>query len=90
MPEVLQRVARYNPFPGIVPKRLFHDLRSKEQQNRDKLGVPNTTLDKNLNIFATRPKIEFCIEMGNRSDPSLWHAKVLRYLMLIYRNPENG
>ena len=45
MPETLQKLAVYQEWDGIVPKKLFHDLRSKDHKERDSLGMPHKSLD---------------------------------------------
>ena len=71
MPEVLQDLTDYQDKDGIIPKKLFHDLRSEFQKKRDLLGVPRNTLAKQLNIFETRPTVKFCVEMGQPTLPSI-------------------
>ena len=46
MPEVLQDLTDYQDKDGIIPRKLFHDLRSEFQKKRDLLGVPRNTLTK--------------------------------------------
>ena len=53
------------------------------------MGVLNTTLDKNLNLFITRPKIAYCCQMGERTYPSIWHLKSLKTIIFIFLNPKN-
>ena len=75
MPEVLLNLALYQPWECIKPKQFFIDLRSEERQQRDKVGISSTTLDKKLNLFAYRPKIVFCVEMVETTEPSMWHSE---------------
>ena len=68
---------------------MFHDLRNLERKKRAQLGISNTTLDRKLNLFATRPKIAACVKMGQPTEPSLWHSEALELFIMIYRCPKN-
>ena len=45
MPETLQKLALSQEWEGIVPKKLFFDLRNESHKERDRLGVPHNSLN---------------------------------------------
>ena len=42
-----------------------------------------------MNLFATRPKIAACVEMGEPTEPSLWYSEALELFIMIYRCPKD-
>ena len=52
--------------------------------------MPHNSLDTQLQPFAIRPKIQYCIEMGYPTDPSVYHSDVMQFIMLIYKNPKDS
>ena len=51
--------------------------------------MPHNSLDTQLQPFAIKPKIQYCIEMGETTIPSLYYSDVMHHIMLIYNNPWN-
>ena len=89
MPEALQAVAKYQTWEGIVPKKLFHDFRSEELKAMHKIGTLSNTLKDKMDLFAIKPKMSFCAEMGEQTYPSVWHYDVLNLIVFCYCNPIN-
>ena len=89
MPESLEKVAQYQPFEGVVKNQLFFDFRSDQRKLSDRLGMPPTTLNAQFELYANKPTIQSSVEMGDPTDPSLWHSAELHRIMQIYRNPKN-
>ena len=89
MPECLEKVAHLQSFEGVIKNQLFFDFRSEQRKVSDRLGMSHTTLNAQFELYKTKPFISQCFEMGDATNPSLWHSAELHRIMLIYKNPKN-
>ena len=87
MPECLEKVAILAQFEGIIKKQLFHDLRNEQRIMSDRLGLPHNTLNAQSDLYTIQPTISSCEELGEVTDPTIWHAAELHRNILIYCNP---
>jgi hypothetical protein len=64
-------------------------MRSEELKQMHKIGTLSNTLQDKMNLFAIKPKMSFCAEMGEQTYPSVWHYDMLNLIVFTYCNPTN-
>ena len=89
MPELLQKMARYLTFSGIIPRNTLLDRRSEEQLRDDEEGVEQNSLNDKLSPYLEVPTILNSTNMGSMTEPSLHHSEILELIVFLHKDPED-